>query len=406
MSDKQRTVFISYRRSASKHLAGRIFDHLRSHDYDVFLDVETIDSGEFDRIILNQIPARAHFIVVLSPGSLRRCVNEGDWLRREIEEAMRLKRNIVPIIDEGFDFEKENAYLPEEWREKFTRYNGLRLFRDYFDDGMEKLRNRFLKEPVHGVEIRPTPEAEQTEVQRRIQVAQLEVKRSTLRLITRRFTVVVVLVMIVIAVIAIVSNLPEELLTGEFTPIQQTPMPTLAVLPSVTLVATDTPTLTATYATTATITPTDEPTATPTEVLPTATPVDIVDGPAVILLYSDQAFAMINNSPDTLAVRDLMFVRGDVSWMGEAITGGMLPSGECVIVLLQRQGVSAESSWGCEGRVHSQHFEPDVTSLFWRNVDADTFEVWQGDVVVASCNTSGRATSGDCAFEWPAVGEG
>ncbi len=152
--------------------------------------------------------------------------------------------------------------------------------------------------------------------------------------------------------------------------------------------------------------PTDEPTATPTEVSPTVTPVAIVGGAPVILLYSDQAFAMLNDSPTTLVVRDLMFVRGDVSFSGEAITGGMLPAGECVVILLQRQGVSAESSWGCEGRVHSQHFQPDVTSLFWRNVDADSFEVRQGEVVVASCIATGRATSGDCAFEWPTISEG
>ncbi len=111
--DAEKTVFISYRRSVSRHLARAIFLDLREHDYDVFLDVNTIDNGEFDAIILNQIAARAHFVLVLSKGSLERCANSGDWLRREIEEALRLNRNVVPIIEEGFDFAAEARYLPE-----------------------------------------------------------------------------------------------------------------------------------------------------------------------------------------------------------------------------------------------------------------------------------------------------
>ncbi len=168
MTEPEKTVFISYRRSTSKDLAGRIFDHLHLHNYDVFLDVNSIDSGMFDTVILNQIAARAHFLVLLSPGALKRCINPDDWLRREIEEALHRKRNIVPLIDEGFDFEMETAYLPEAWREVFKRYNSLRLPHDYFDAGMEKLRSRFLKQPVYDIVLTPTPPAERAEVERRI----------------------------------------------------------------------------------------------------------------------------------------------------------------------------------------------------------------------------------------------
>ncbi len=168
MADAEKTVFISYRRSASKHLARAIFMELRQHGYDVFLDVNTIDSGAFDTILLNQIAARAHFVVLLSPGALERCADEADWLRREIEEAIRLKRNIVPVIEEGFDFERETGYLPEAWREAFRRLNGPRLLHDYFEEGMERLRTRFLKPPEYKVVITPTPVEERGEVRKRI----------------------------------------------------------------------------------------------------------------------------------------------------------------------------------------------------------------------------------------------
>src|SRR5215813_1147434 len=92
------TVFLSYRRHVSAFIARAVFQDLRQHGYDVFMDVESIDSGQFDTIILNQIAARAHFLVILTPGALDRCQEPDDWLRREIERAIALGRNVVPIL--------------------------------------------------------------------------------------------------------------------------------------------------------------------------------------------------------------------------------------------------------------------------------------------------------------------
>jgi tetratricopeptide (TPR) repeat protein len=168
-SDPQKTVFISYRRSASRYLARLIFKSLHDAGYDVFLDVNTIDSGAFDEMILRQIAARAHFVLVLSPGALERCQNEGDWLQREIEEAMRLTRNVIPIIEEGFNFDKEINFLPASIRDAFRRYNGVGLYHEYFDAAMEKLTTRFLKDPVIQVRLAQPPPAEQHEVRQQIE---------------------------------------------------------------------------------------------------------------------------------------------------------------------------------------------------------------------------------------------
>ncbi|MCB9453875.1 MAG: toll/interleukin-1 receptor domain-containing protein, partial [Anaerolineaceae bacterium] len=164
----QNKVFISYRRSVSQDRALLIFHKLRERDYDVFLDVNTIDSGAFDRIIINQIAARPHFLLILSPGSLERCANEGDWLRQEIEEAFRLKRNIVPVFDERFDIEIEKQYLPEPLRSELPRLNAPPFSHYYLDAFIETISTRFLKPPVYQIPITATPQAEQAEVQRRI----------------------------------------------------------------------------------------------------------------------------------------------------------------------------------------------------------------------------------------------
>jgi hypothetical protein len=149
-----KTVFISYRRTNS-FTARAVFQNLTTHGYDVFLDTETLDSGAFDQSILRQIAARAHFVLVLTPSALERCINEGDWLRREIEEAMRLKRNIVPLMFEDFDFRAADKYLVGEWLPLLKSYNGLRFPSDFFDEAMERLRTRFLNVPLELV-LHPT----------------------------------------------------------------------------------------------------------------------------------------------------------------------------------------------------------------------------------------------------------
>ncbi len=171
-------IFISYRRSTSKHLARSIFMALQQRGHDVFLDVNNIDSGAFDGIILNQIAARPHFLLVLSTGALERCANEGDWLRREIEEAFRLNRNIVPIFDEGYDLNREIGYLPEPIRTQLPLKNAPPYSHYYFDAFIQTLSDRFFKDKVDNLPVIATPPAERAEVQKRIeQAAQPEVKQ-------------------------------------------------------------------------------------------------------------------------------------------------------------------------------------------------------------------------------------
>lgn len=170
MANSEKTIFISYRRSTSRHLARAVFMDLRANGYDVFMDVDTIDSGTFDTIILNQIAARAHFILLLTPGTLERCSEPGDWLRREIEHAMDLKRNIVPILEEGFSYTGIETQLTDKLND-LPRYNGVLLYHAYFDAAMENLRTRFLKQPVYQVVLTPIPITEQVVAQQKIDEA-------------------------------------------------------------------------------------------------------------------------------------------------------------------------------------------------------------------------------------------
>lgn len=95
--------------------------------------------------MIENIKAKAHFLVILSPSALERCHEPGDWLRREIETAMDEKRNIIPLMMEGFDFGSEATTQALTGKLAILKtYNGLPLIPFYFPAAMEALRTRYL----------------------------------------------------------------------------------------------------------------------------------------------------------------------------------------------------------------------------------------------------------------------
>lgn len=170
MARIEKTVFISYRRKdISWALA--VYQYLTSQKYDVFFDYTSIPSGDFEQIIVSNIRARAHFVLILTPTALDRCSEPGDWLRREIETAIDEKRNIIPIFFDGFNFGSPN--IAEKLTGKLgaiRRYNGLDIPSGYFLEAMERLSERYLNVPLDAVihpistEVRKAVKEEQSAV--------------------------------------------------------------------------------------------------------------------------------------------------------------------------------------------------------------------------------------------------
>jgi hypothetical protein len=134
-----------------------IFQNLTQHGYDVFIDFSGINSGDFESVILGNITARAHFLVLLTPSALEHCYDPADWLRREIETALRSQRNIVPLMMEGFDF--GTPKIANQLTGKLAalkKYNGLSIPPEYFLEAMGRLRDRFLNVPLTAV-LHPVP---------------------------------------------------------------------------------------------------------------------------------------------------------------------------------------------------------------------------------------------------------
>jgi tetratricopeptide (TPR) repeat protein len=127
----------------------------------VFFDYNGIASGDFEQVILGNITARAHFLILLTPSALERCGEPADWLRREIETALDSRRNIVPLMLEGFDFgsPKIANQLTGKLAE-LKRYNGLSIPPDYFLEAMGRLREKFLNVPLAAVLHPASPSAQ------------------------------------------------------------------------------------------------------------------------------------------------------------------------------------------------------------------------------------------------------
>ena len=152
MGRTERTVFISYRRSTGASWALAVSQHLTHHGYDVFFDFTGIPSGDFEHAILGNIRERAHFLILLTPSALARVDRPGDWLRREIEYAMEQRRNIVPLLLEGFDFATPSIgrHLTGTLS-ALKGYQGLSVPIEYFDAAMERLRTSYLNVAVEAV---------------------------------------------------------------------------------------------------------------------------------------------------------------------------------------------------------------------------------------------------------------
>jgi tetratricopeptide (TPR) repeat protein len=147
----ERTVFISYRRT-NAFAALAIYQDLTQHGYDVFFDFQGMASGDFERVILENVRARAHFVVLLTPSALERCGEPGDWLRREIETALETKRNIVPLMFEGFQFGDPAIAKHLVGRlADLKRYQGLPVPVEYFTEAMDRLRAKHLNIAVDAV---------------------------------------------------------------------------------------------------------------------------------------------------------------------------------------------------------------------------------------------------------------
>lgn len=128
-------IFISYRREGGYAMARLLYECLRNTGLSVFLDLEELRSGQFNEKLYQEIEKCKNFILVLPPHSMDRCESENDWLRLEIEHAIKHKKNIIPIMMVGFEFPDN---LPPSLQ-VVPFFNGVKSSHEYFDATIKKI---------------------------------------------------------------------------------------------------------------------------------------------------------------------------------------------------------------------------------------------------------------------------
>ena len=131
-------VFVSYRHADSANMTGRMRDHLnfRFGSDSVFMDVHSIIGGsDFRLAIRDSMSKCTHLIVVIGEAwPVGRLHNSNDPVRFEIEEGLRLKLPIIPVLVENARFPDAEA-LPQSLREfGFRTAVKLRLDPDFQQD--------------------------------------------------------------------------------------------------------------------------------------------------------------------------------------------------------------------------------------------------------------------------------
>ena len=132
-------AFLSYRRENGFLMAQVIRNRLEEKSIHCFLDLEELRSGRFDERILLEIQQAHTFILVLPKNTLTRCSNENDWVRREILEAVKYKKNIIPVMYDGFKWpSKWNEKIPDEIR-NLEKMNGISGSQEYLSAMIDKI---------------------------------------------------------------------------------------------------------------------------------------------------------------------------------------------------------------------------------------------------------------------------
>lgn len=142
-------AFISYRRENGFLMAQVIYDKLKERGIQCFFDLEELRSGKFDEKILVAIREAHTFILILPKDALNRCVNEDDWVRQEIIEAVRCDKVIIPVMYDGFEWPKKwSAKFPTEFH-GLEKNNGVSGTQEYLPAMIDKIISYMPQELLH-----------------------------------------------------------------------------------------------------------------------------------------------------------------------------------------------------------------------------------------------------------------
>jgi formylglycine-generating enzyme required for sulfatase activity len=133
-------IFLSYRRQDSAGVAGRIYDRLRAHfgKAEVFIDIDAIPFGEDFREHIDAAVGQCHVVLAVigtkwagETGAHRRLDDPRDFVRIELESALRRNLPVIPILIDRASMPGETELPPSLARLAFRNAIEMDQGRDF-----------------------------------------------------------------------------------------------------------------------------------------------------------------------------------------------------------------------------------------------------------------------------------
>ena len=155
-SDRAYDVFVSYRRDKGSEIARYLAERLSKRGYRVFLDVDSLGSGEWSNELQQRIDECPDFVAVVTDGYFVRCVNPDDVVRKEIARALETRATVIPL------FVGDGKIPPDLSADisGISAHNGVRYLHEYANQAIDKVCAFLQSTPLLGPERLGTGEAQ------------------------------------------------------------------------------------------------------------------------------------------------------------------------------------------------------------------------------------------------------
>jgi hypothetical protein len=179
-------VFISYRRDDAPDATDRLSAELRRQlgAGNVFLDIDNIDIGaRFPQVVEEWVQRCDVLLAVIGPDWLsatdeagnRRLEDPDDYVRLEIEAALRREIRVVPVLMHGAGVPKRDE-LPATLS-PLVEYNAIELTRRHWDFDVGELVDALVRIAGNAPRVEPPPQVAEPRVEPPTQVAEPRAKR-------------------------------------------------------------------------------------------------------------------------------------------------------------------------------------------------------------------------------------
>lgn len=146
--DNTLKLFISYRRGEDSGISGRLFDYLERFlkPIELFMDVNSIDPGNDFTYAVNKSISECDILLAVigrgwlaaaNPAGRSRLDNPDDFVRVEIETALKMEKTVIPILIDDVIMPSD-AQLPDAVK-SLTRRHAARVNNDRFKDDSKRL---------------------------------------------------------------------------------------------------------------------------------------------------------------------------------------------------------------------------------------------------------------------------